>query len=62
MAASPSASIIRAALRKLEKKTGEKCRVIRASNGEVAIVTESWYQATVPQRYQHPTNELGWPK
>jgi len=46
MGASPSQSTINKRLAYLKKKNpGVQYRVIRASNGEVAIITEEWYKS-----------------
>lgn len=42
MGASPTQAEISRKLKAIQKKTGEPCVVLRASNGEVAIVTKSY--------------------
>lgn len=42
MAASPSQQVINRKLRELERKTGKKHVVLRASNGEVAILSQEY--------------------
>ncbi len=50
MAAGMSQAKINRKLRELQKKNpGEKYRVIRASNGEVAIITQKWYDLCMPK-------------
>ncbi len=50
MAASPDARTIERKRKALEKKYGEPYVVLRASNGEVAIMTKRYVDSCYPER------------
>ena len=50
MAASPSQAVINRRKRQLEKETGKPYVVLRASNGEVAILSKEYVDSCYPKR------------
>ena len=50
MAASPSQAVINRKLKALERKTGKPHVVLRASNGEVAIMSKEYVDSCYPKR------------
>ena len=56
MAAGVPRAKLEAAKRKMEKKTGKPCVILRASNGEAAVVTQEYLDAcrNLVSPRQHP--------
>ncbi len=60
MGAGVSTKVLQAAKRRLEKKTGKPHVILRASNGEAAVLSQEYVDSChaqvtpVPRAYRHP--------
>ena len=56
MAASPSNAVINRRKRQFEKETGKPYVILRASNGEVAIMSKEYVDSCYPERRKDTAN------